>query len=119
MKRTRSAKVCWNGEFAGLLKRFSRDHYVFEYDEKWFSDPQKPPVSLTLPKSRRRWEANHLFPFFANLLSEGANKREQCRYFKIDEEDHFSHLLATAGFDTAGAVTIKPVEESEPDYAAS
>ena len=36
MKRTRSAKVCWNGEFAGLLTRFNRDHYVFEYDEKWF-----------------------------------------------------------------------------------
>jgi HipA-like protein len=44
------------------------------------------------------------------MLSEGANKKLQCRQLKIDENDYFGLLLATATHDTIGAVTVKPVE---------
>ncbi len=57
------------------------------------------------------YQAQNLFPFFFGLLSEGVNKQTQCRLLKIDENDHFSLLLKTAGADTIGAIIIKPLDE--------
>jgi serine/threonine-protein kinase HipA len=48
-----------------------------------------------------------MFPFFSNLIAEGANLAIQTRYLNIDEKDILSLLEATAAFDTVGAVTIK------------
>ena len=45
--------------------------------------------------------------FFYNMLSEGANKALQCTTLKIDENDAFGLLLATADNDTIGAITVK------------
>ena len=41
------------------------------------------------------------------MLPEGANKAIQCKILKIDEEDAFGLLLATAHTDTIGAITVK------------
>jgi serine/threonine-protein kinase HipA len=41
------------------------------------------------------------------MLSEGANKALQCTTLKIDENDAFGLLLATAEHDTIGAITVK------------
>ena len=41
------------------------------------------------------------------MLAEGANKAYQCRTLKIDEDDAFGLLLATAHTDTIGAITVK------------
>ena len=41
------------------------------------------------------------------MLSEGANKAIQNRLLKIDEKDYFGLLLATAGGDRIGPLTIK------------
>ncbi|MCF6358276.1 MAG: HipA N-terminal domain-containing protein, partial [Draconibacterium sp.] len=79
-------------------------------DDVWFSNDKLPAISLTLPKSQKAFQSNHLFPFFFNLLSEGVNKELQCRQLKIDEEDYFGLLLATASKDTIGAITISPIE---------
>jgi serine/threonine-protein kinase HipA len=46
------------------------------------------------------------------MLSEGVNKRLQSTLLRIDEEDSFGLLLATAQSDTIGAVTIKQNEQS-------
>jgi serine/threonine-protein kinase HipA len=35
----------------------------------------------------------------------------QSRLLRIDEKDHFGILLATAQYDTVGAITVKPVIE--------
>ncbi len=43
------------------------------------------------------------------MLSEGANKAMQCRTLKIDENDAFGLLLATAKYDTIGAITINEI----------
>jgi serine/threonine-protein kinase HipA len=43
------------------------------------------------------------------MLSEGANRKLQCIQLRIDEEDNFGLLLATAQFDTIGAITVKPM----------
>jgi len=53
---------------------------------------------------------NFLFPFFSNMLSEGVNRKLQSTQLRIDEQDSFGLLLATAQSDTIGAITIKPVQ---------
>jgi serine/threonine-protein kinase HipA len=45
------------------------------------------------------------------MLSEGANKRIQCRMLKIDENDYFSLLLATTMDDSIGPITVKEINE--------
>jgi serine/threonine-protein kinase HipA len=44
------------------------------------------------------------------MLSEGVNKKLQSKQLRIDEEDNFGLLMATAQFDTIGAVTVKPIK---------
>jgi serine/threonine-protein kinase HipA len=43
------------------------------------------------------------------MLSEGVNRKLQCTQLRIDETDNFGLLLATAQFDTIGAITVKPM----------
>lgn len=103
----RRALVLRNGEQVGLLIKESPRQYRFVYDEAWFSDPKKPSISLTLPKTQREFVSDYLFPFFFNMLSEGVNLKLQARRLQIDENDFFSLLLQTSTTDTIGAVTLK------------
>lgn len=105
----KAANVYRNGELVGVLTRHDRNSYEFQYDDQWFADPQKPPVSLTMPKTKQTYKADHLFPFFFNLLSEGVNRKLQARQLKIDGMNYFDLLLATAQTDTIGAITLKPI----------
>jgi HipA-like protein len=107
----RQLEIYRNHELAGLLVEEDRNHYIFRYDDKYFPDPAKPAVSLTLPKVKQEYRSETLFPFFFNMLSEGVNRQLQSRSLKIDESDHFGLLAATAQFDTIGAVTVKPVSK--------
>jgi serine/threonine-protein kinase HipA len=107
----RKVEVYRNGELAGMLKEDERGHYTFTYDDLWFLDPEKPGISLTLPKTRKEYSSDVLFPFFFNMLSEGVNRQLQSRLLRIDERDHFGLLMATAQYDTIGAVTVKPIHE--------
>lgn len=109
----KSANVYRNGELVGVLTRHNKNSYEFEYDDQWFNNPEKPPVSLTIPKTKQIYKADHLFPFFFNLLSEGVNRKFQSRQLKIDEKNYFDLLLATAQKDTIGAITVKPKNESD------
>jgi serine/threonine-protein kinase HipA len=45
------------------------------------------------------------------MLSEGVNRKLQCTQLRIDEEDNFGLMMATAQYDTIGAVTVKPIAE--------
>jgi len=104
----KSADVYRNGELVGVLTRHDKTSYEFEYDDLWFNNTEKPPVSLTMPKTQKTYKADHLFPFFFNLLSEGVNRKLQSRQLKIDEKNYFDLLLATAQADTIGAITLNP-----------
>ena len=108
----RKAAIYRNGELAGALVEENRQQYLFRYADAWLADSSKPAVSLTLPKTQQEFRSEHLFPFFFNLLSEGVNRRLQSTQLRIDEDDHFGLLLATAQHDTVGAVTVKPWPES-------
>jgi HipA-like protein len=93
----------------GILLEENRKSYVFVYNDAYFLNHDKPAISLTLPKTQQEYRSPFLFPFFFNLLSEGANRKLQCRQLKIDEEDDFGLLMATAQSDTIGAITVKPL----------
>lgn len=108
----RKAAIYRNGVLAGTLtEQDDRKQYDFRYDNAYYADGAQPPVSLTLPKTQQEYQCGHLFPFFANMLSEGANRSAQSRNLRIDERDDFGLLLATAQTDTIGAVTAKPIED--------
>lgn len=107
----RALEIYRNGILAGLLIEENRKHYIFRYDESYFMDDKNPAISLTLPKTQKEYSSEFLFPFFFNILSEGVNRKLQSVQWKIDEEDHFGLLAATAQYDTIGAVTVKPIME--------
>ena len=98
-----------NGTLAGTLTEENRQHFVFKYDDNYFNDASKPAISLTLPKTQREYSSEFLFPFFFNMLSEGVNRKLQSSQLRIDEEDNFGLLMATAQYDTIGAITVKPI----------
>jgi len=108
----RAVEIYRNDVLAGILVEEDRRHYIFRYDDAYFNDTSTPPISLTLPKSQKEYTSGFLFPFFFNMLSEGVNRKLQCTQLKIDEEDHFGLLAATAQYDTVGAVTVKPLKTS-------
>ncbi|MSP09804.1 MAG: phosphatidylinositol kinase [Flavobacteriaceae bacterium] len=105
----RTLEIFRNGVLAGLLIEENRKHYIFRYDEKYFIDDNNPAISLTLPKTQKEYDSEFLFPFFFNMLSEGVNRKLQSIQLKIDEEDNFGLLAATARYDTIGAITVKPI----------
>jgi len=106
----RSAEVYYNGELAGVLTEEARKKFRFRYDDAWFINDNKPAISLTMPKNCQEYKEDYLFPFFFNMLSEGFNRKLQNKSLKIDEKDYFGLLMATAQYDTIGAITIKPVQ---------
>jgi HipA-like protein len=102
-------EVYRNGILSGVLTEVVRKNYVFQYNEGYFKDSTMLAISLTLPKKQQEYHSPILFPFFFNMLSEGVNKELQCKLLKIDEKDHFGLLMATAQYNTIGAITVKPL----------
>lgn len=103
----RQLAVYYNDARAGILTEHNPGvGYGFEYDVAYL-DSDMPPVSVTLPKRSEPYEAEHLFPFFSNMLPEGANRRVVCRSLKIDERDLFALLLAMSDKDFIGAVNLR------------
>lgn len=103
--------VYYNSLLTGHLEKRGPDDYRFEYEDSYVTDPLKPAISLSLPKTQREHQSKVLFPFFYGLLAEGINKEIQCRLLRIDENDDFTRLLKTAGDDTIGAITVKEIDE--------
>jgi HipA-like protein len=107
----RKANVYRNQILAGELIETDEGKFMFNYDDMYFQNDVFPAVSLTLPKTIKTYESKFLFPFFCNMLSEGVNRKLQCRSLKIDEKDDFGLLMSTARVDTVGAINIKPLHE--------
>lgn len=105
----RQAEVFTNDVFVGVLCENDNGTFTFRYDEAFLLNNEQNAVSLSFPKRQKEFHSSILFPFFFNMLSEGANKTVQCETLKIDENDDFGLLLATAHTDTIGAVTIRRV----------
>lgn len=103
----RTLDVYYNQIKAGVLTELNPGAgYTFKYDPEYlYSD--LPPVSATLPKRKDAFESDSLFPFFSNMIPEGANRGVICRTLRIDEKDLFGILSAMADRDFIGAVNIR------------
>ena len=101
----RQCKVYVHDVEAGILVETDDRKYVFTYHDDYHGEP----VCLAMPVRKEPYRADHLFPYFFNMLSEGANREIQSMVHHIDRHDDFGIMLLTAQHDTIGAVTIKPI----------
>ena len=102
----RQCKVFVHDVEAGILQETDDHQYIFTYQDGYTG----APVCIAMPVRTEPYRSDHLFPYFFNMLSEGANRQTQSMLLHIDENDDFGILLATAQEDTIGAVTIKPID---------
>ena len=98
----RQAEIYSDSVLAGVLTETDEGTYRFRYDDAFLADDKQTAISLSFPKSGKEFASETLFPFFYN-------KAYQCRTLKIDVEDAFGLLLATAHTDTIGAITVKKI----------
>lgn len=100
---TRTANVYSFGNYAGELIEVEKGKkYSFRYDEEY----DGPPVSLTMPLSKREFEYDRFPPFFEGLLPEGMQLEALIRQTKTDRDDLFSQLVIV-GKDLVGSVTVE------------
>lgn len=103
----RQVHVYYNDEKAGVLTEHNPGKgYTFKYSREYLHS-DLPPISVTLPKREEVYESDSLFPFFSNMIPEGANRGVICRKLRIDEKDYFGILSAMANKDFIGAVNIR------------
>ena len=102
----RSLQIYSNDILAGVLTKTDDRQYIFVYDNV-YADSSMPSISMTLPKQEKEFHSPYLFPFFANILPEGANKNYICRRFHIDEEDDMGLLMTFSGKDFIGSIGVK------------
>lgn len=98
----RKAKIYNHGIFAGFLVEKDRSHYEFIYEQ----DYNGPPISLTMPVEKQKFEFAGFPPFFDGLLPEGVQLEALLKQAKIDRRDLFSQLI-TVGSDLVGSVTVE------------
>ena len=104
----RQLEILSNDTLAGLLTETDDRKYQFVYDDSYVKS-ELPSISMTLPKNQKAFHSEYLFPFFANILPEGANKNYICRRFRIDEDDSMGLLMAFAGKDFIGSIGVRTV----------
>jgi serine/threonine-protein kinase HipA len=109
----RKAAILFKGEEAGILTQQDDGSFIFRYQDTWMANTSKPGICLTLSKLQQEHRSKHLFPFFYNTLPEGSNKQIVCKLNRIDPDDDFGILLATAGNDTIGAVRVIKIEQEQ------
>lgn len=102
----RKAKILFKNEEAGILTQHDDGSFTFRYHDGWMSNSEKSGISLTMPKIKREFNSNFLFPVFYNMLPEGSNKQVVCQYNKIDRDDYFGLLMTTAKDDSIGAIRV-------------
>lgn len=101
----RQCKVYVHDIEAGILQETDSGSYVYTYHPGY----KGTPVCLAMPVRAEPYRSHNLFPYFFNMLSEGSNRQVQSMLHHIDENDDFGIMLVTAGVDTIGAVTVKPI----------
>lgn len=96
---------------AGVLtEKNPGNGYSFCYEKDYLLS-DNPAISVTLPKRSKPYEDKNMFPFFTNMIPEGANRKVICRSLRIDEKDFFGILTAMADKDFIGAVQVKKVAD--------
>jgi serine/threonine-protein kinase HipA len=108
------AKVYRNNQEIGLLQKDDAALYYFQYNTNYLLQEDALSISVHFPLRKEPFHAAVLFPFFFNLLAEGAIKEMQCQELKIDPDDHFTRLLKTTESNTIGSITLKEITHEMP-----
>jgi len=108
MNSDRKARVFFKNEFAGYLTE-NQNGYIFQYDHEFLK--KNIPISASLLPRKEPYFADELFPFFKGLLPEGWYLNIVSATQKVDSKDFFGLLLASAGGDTIGAVTVVKMDD--------
>jgi serine/threonine-protein kinase HipA len=101
----RKARILINNIEAGVFEKLNNNEYTFTYH----SDYLGPPVSLTMPLTKKIYEFNMFPSFFEGLLPEGIMLEALLRKYKIDRNDYFGQLMQI-GQDVVGTVTIEELK---------
>lgn len=104
----RQLQIFNNGVFVGMLTETDDRKYEFVYDTGYVNSSE-PCISLTLPKRSEAYLSDFMFPFFANMLPEGANKRYICRSNHIDDADDMGLLMLFSDKDFIGSISVKTI----------
>ncbi|MBP3537064.1 MAG: HipA N-terminal domain-containing protein [Muribaculaceae bacterium] len=105
----RQLAVYFNDTKAGVLtEQYPGTGYSFQYCKDYLNS-SLPPISTTMPVRSEMYTSDNMFPFFSNMLPEGANRRIICRSLRIDEDDSFGLLEAMADKDFIGAVSVRRI----------
>lgn len=108
----RQARILFREVEAGVLTQSDNGSFTFRYHDLWMEDSTKPPISLTMPKTRQEYHSQFLFPCFYQLLPEGSNKEAVCAMNRIDPDDDFGILLTSAKHDSTGVIRVIKIEKS-------
>jgi serine/threonine-protein kinase HipA len=106
----RKAEVIYDrATFVGILsEEIPLRRYVFEYDSHY----QGPPVSLTMPISKKEYVFDRFPPYFEGVLPEGLQLEGLLKIAKLDRNDYFGQLLSV-GADLVGAFSVFEVKSGE------
>lgn len=89
----RSAYIYVNEAWAGILEETTEGEFQFQYTDDYLIDPDRLPVSLTLPKRKAPYVSRHLFPFFDGLIPEGWLLEIAINNWKMSPRDRMGLLL--------------------------
>jgi HipA-like protein len=113
LSKVLKAEVLSGKTLVGILSKHiepNKTSYTFQYDEAYCLDDSRQPLVPNMPKRTEVYYSDYLFPIFFGLVSEGSAKEYQCKYYKIDPEDHFSLLLKTCRYNTLFGLRIKEIQ---------
>lgn len=88
------------------------------YEAAWLSNPDRFPISLSMPLQHEPHGSDLVWPWLMNLLPEGEPLRAMTRVLGAAPEDALG-VVARVGEDLAGALRIAPQPPTgEPGYRA-
>lgn len=97
----------------GRITGTSVENACFAYDEKYMSDLEHRPISISLPFTDEPYSPQKTRCFFDGLLPEGYTRRCVAGEMHVDEQDYIS-LLEILGDECLGAIRILNGEMEPP-----
>src|SRR4051812_2466670 len=100
----KALSVFMSAKFAGTLA-CGKEGFSFQYDRPWLDDRAFIPLTVTMPRSTRKYGHKLAYPYFENLLPESKLRTAVAKARGVDGQDVFELLEKMAG-DCAGAVSL-------------
>ena len=102
---SRVGKIFLHNKFIGTIEETIDGEYNLEYTEQYVSNDNYEEMSLTLPKSQRKYTSTTLPGFFDGLIPEGWLLDHAVKNWKLNSQDRMGLLLNICQ-NTIGATNI-------------